>query len=70
MDEKELIKRKELEAQKLEKLEAKLLHSLQLTQNIEKEAFAKLENAMNDVSRSKRDRANKSRISKQNEDTR
>ena len=67
-DEKELIRKREIEAQKLEKLEAELLHSLQQTQHMEREAFTQLENAMNDASKPKRDRVVKSRLSKQSED--
>ena len=56
MSEKDLIKMREVEAQKLEKLEAELLQNLQQTQNLEKEAFSQLENAMIDGSKPKRER--------------
>jgi len=63
MSEKDLIRQRELEAQRLERLEAELLQNLQHTQNMEKEAFNQLENAMIDASRPKRERINKSRLS-------
>ncbi len=56
LSEKELIKKREIEAQKLEKLEAELLQNLMQTQNMEKEAFTQLEHAMIDASKKKRDR--------------
>lgn len=56
LSEKELIKKREIEAQKLEKLEAELLQNLMQTQNMEKEAFTQLEHAMIDASKPKRDR--------------
>jgi hypothetical protein len=62
--EKELIRKREIEAQKLEKLEAELLQNLQQTQNMEKEAFSQLEHAMIDASRPKKERVNRSRLSK------
>ena len=62
--EKELIRKREVEAQKLEKLEAELLQNLQQTQNMEKEAFSQLEHAMIDASRPKKERVNRSRLSK------
>lgn len=61
--EKDLIRQREIEAQKLEKLEAELLQNLQQTQNMEREAFNQLENAMIDASKPKRQRVNKSRLS-------
>lgn len=63
INEKDLIKQRELEAQKLERLEAELLQNLQQTQNMEREAFNQLENAMIDASKPKRQRVNKSRLS-------
>lgn len=62
--EKDLIRKRELEAQRLERLEAELLQNLQQTQNMEKEAFSQLEHAMIDASKPKRERVNKSRLSK------
>jgi hypothetical protein len=64
VSEKDVIKKRELEAQKLERLEAELLQNLQHTQNMEKEAFSQLEHAMIDASKPKRERVNKSRLSK------
>ena len=64
LSEKELIRRRELEAQRLERLEAELLQNLQQTQNMEKEAFSQLEHAMIDASKPKRERVSKSRLSK------
>ena len=61
--EKDLIRQRELEAQKLEKLEAELLQNLQQTQNMEREAFNQLENVMIDAAKPKRQRVNKSRLS-------
>lgn len=61
LNEKELIRKRELEAQKLEKLEAELLQNLMQTQNMEKEAFTQLEQAMINASKSKRHRVNNSR---------
>lgn len=62
--EKELIRKREIEAQRLERLEAELLQNLQQTQNMEKEAFSQLEHAMIDASRPKKERVNRSRLSK------
>lgn len=62
--EKDLIRKRELEAQRLERLEAELLQNLQQTQNMEKEAFSQLEHAMIDASKPKRERVNKSRLSR------
>lgn len=64
LSEKDLIRKRELEAQRLEKLEAELLQNLQQTQNMEKEAFSQLEHAMIDASKPKRERVNKSGMSK------
>ena len=64
VSEKELIRKRELEAQRLEKLEAELLQNLLQTQNMEKEAFSQLEHAMIDSSKPKRERMNKSRVSR------
>eukprot|EP00343_Euplotes_focardii_P003260 CAMPEP_0205817700 /NCGR_PEP_ID=MMETSP0205-20121125/24742_1 /ASSEMBLY_ACC=CAM_ASM_000278 /TAXON_ID=36767 /ORGANISM="Euplotes focardii, Strain TN1" /LENGTH=72 /DNA_ID=CAMNT_0053108817 /DNA_START=714 /DNA_END=929 /DNA_ORIENTATION=- len=64
IDEKDLIRKRELEAQRLEKLEAELLQNLLQTQNMEKEAFSQLEHAMIDASKPKRERINKSRASR------
>ena len=64
VSEKELIKRREFEAQRLEKLEAELLQNLLQTQNMEKEAFSQLEHAMIDASKPKNERINQSRVSR------
>ena len=48
--EKKKIKDKEYEAQHLEMYEAELLHRLQATQKLEREAFTQLESAMIDSS--------------------
>uniref|UniRef100_A0A7S3NAU6 Uncharacterized protein n=1 Tax=Euplotes harpa TaxID=151035 RepID=A0A7S3NAU6_9SPIT len=64
LSEKELIRRREREAQRLERLEAELLQNLQQTQLMEKEAFSQLEHAMIDASRPKRDRINNRGLSK------
>jgi hypothetical protein len=56
VNEKDLIRKRELEAQRLERLEAELLQNLQQTQNMEKEAFGQLENAMIEASKPKRER--------------
>lgn len=66
LSEKDLIRQREIEAQKLERLEAELLQNLQQTQNMEREAFNQLENAMIDASKPKRQRVNKSRLSQRN----
>ena len=64
INEKDLIRKRELEAQRLEKLEAELLQNLLQTQNMEKEAFSQLEHAMIDASKPKRERVNRSRASR------
>ena len=65
MSEKDLIRKREMEAQRLEKLEAELLQNLLQTQNMEKEAFSQLEHAMIDAARPKHERnSNQSRASK------
>lgn len=58
VNEKDLIRKREMEAQRLERLEAELLQNLQQTQNMEKEAFGQLENAMIEASKPKRERVN------------
>lgn len=70
LSEKELIKKREAEAQKLEKLEAELLQNLMQTQNMEKEAFTQLEQAMIDASKPKRERLNPSRTGKRKKNSR
>jgi hypothetical protein len=64
VNERSVIHKREQEAQRLERLEAELLQNLQQTQNMEKEAFGQLENAMIEASKPKRDRVNKSRASR------
>ena len=62
--EKDIIKKREQEAQRLERLEAELLQNLQQTQNMEKEAFSQLEHAMIEASKPKRERVNRSGMSR------
>mmetsp|Transcript_30972 Transcript_30972/g.30510 ORF Transcript_30972/g.30510 Transcript_30972/m.30510 type:complete len:106 (-) Transcript_30972:27-344(-) len=62
LSEKELIRQREIEAQKLEKLEAELLQNLMQTQNVEKEAFTQLEQAMVNASKPKQARVNPNRL--------
>lgn len=65
--EKDLIRKRELEAQRLERLEAELLQNLQQTQHMEREAFTQLEHAMIDASKPKKDRVTRSRLSKRSD---
>ena len=54
--EKELIKKRETEALRLEIIERELLENLRQTQKMEREAFSQLESAMLDATKTKRER--------------